>query len=401
MQATVIQPSFAAYRQSSQRACVAAERWLYTYGCGCRTVSVMAQSREQLQAQLALAVQDSDIIVLLDYLSCPAKEAVCACLGINAVEDEGLRAQYAVGKKTKDTKALWVIPENAKRLPSGSELPELVLEHNGKRVFFLLETEPVAAFMLEGVCSEIPRKVFKLCGLTQFEVASGMSLLLRDVGRFASYYVYDNGGLDITLSVCLKPRKRRDPAYETVIEQTFSSVYRYFQSNLYAEEDVTLEETLIKLLRHYNYALGVAESLTGGLICDRIVSQPGASEVFYEGAVTYASHAKIHRLGVPEQIIRQKGAISNETADAMVRGLAASGVDIAIATTGLAGPMPDEGKPVGLTYIAVWHEGKTHVFKRQFAGSRSEVRLAAANAALFYAICSVTKRNLYTGLHIS
>ena len=86
-------------------------------------------------------------------------------------------------------------------------------------------------------------------------------------------------------------------------------------------------------------------------------------------------------------ILRSFAAISSrETAYAMVKGLCRRPVDIALATTGLAGPAGDEGKPVGLVYIAVGGGDFITVFERKFSGSRNEIRKATSNVALFYLI---------------
>ena len=98
--------------------------------------------------------------------------------------------------------------------------------------------------------------------------------------------------------------------------------------------------------------LAVAESLTGGEICSRLTQVAGISENFYEGVVCYNRGSKINRLGVPKTTLGEYGAVSRQTAYAMVEGLLNDPVDIALATTGLAGPSGDEGKPVGEKTVA-------------------------------------------------
>ena len=127
--------------------------------------------------------------------------------------------------------------------------------------------------------------------------------------------------------------------------------------------------------------ISTAESCTGGLIASRLVDVPGVSSVLKEGVVTYSNEAKISRLGVKKETLEKYGAVSEETAREMVLGLDS---DIAIATTGIAGP--DGGtqeKPVGLVYIGIRVKDKVYVERKIFNGSRNKVRERAVLQSLF------------------
>jgi PncC family amidohydrolase len=182
-----------------------------------------------------------------------------------------------------------------------------------------------------------------------------------------------------------------------------SEVFSAFHNNIYAEEDVSLDKRLLELLRIRKLKLSVAESLTGGMICSKLIGNSGASESFYEGLVTYSNKSKIDRLNIDENIIKDYGAVSYEAAYEMAAGLIAQGCsDVSIASTGIAGP---EGgtltKPVGLVYIAVGTAEKVHVFRHIFQGSRNEIREASANAAMFYAIKVIKDKSMDYEVRIS
>ena len=130
----------------------------------------------------------------------------------------------------------------------------------------------------------------------------------------------------------------------------------------------------------------LAESLTGGEICSRLTRVPGISANFYEGIVCYDRGSKMSRLHIPKALLGAYGAVSRETAYAMVKGLVERPVDIGLATTGLAGPQGDEGKPVGLVYIAVGAGEFITVFEKHLAGDRNRIRMSAANLALYYLV---------------
>ena len=187
---------------------------------------------------------------------------------------------------------------------------------------------------------------------------------------------------------------------ESVVEILYDStapkmladgVLRLFAEGLgdavYALDDTSLEKRLVQLLKLRGKKISVAESFTGGGVGRRIVSVPGASEVYFEGLNTYDERAKIKRLGVSEYTLRTVGAVSDETAYEMAAGLIASGdCDISVATTGLAGPKSDRTElPVGLAYIAIGLKEKVYVYRYRFEGTREEITETAINYALFLA----------------
>ncbi|MEG2450714.1 MAG: nicotinamide-nucleotide amidohydrolase family protein, partial [Clostridia bacterium] len=165
-----------------------------------------------------------------------------------------------------------------------------------------------------------------------------------------------------------------------------SKIYGEFKDETYASEEISLEALAAKLLKMTKNTLAVAESLTGGEICSRLCSVNGISENLFEGIVCYNRLSKMNRLGVSKDILANYGAVSRQTAHAMVKGLNNNPVTIGLATTGLAGPTGDEGKPVGLVYIAVGSGDFIPVFERHIAGSRNEIRESTANLALFYLV---------------
>jgi nicotinamide-nucleotide amidase len=167
------------------------------------------------------------------------------------------------------------------------------------------------------------------------------------------------------------------PRRTSVLAALKAKLARAFGDNLYEGE---LHEHVGRRLIAANATLALAESCTGGLIAHRLTEVPGISASLLEACVTYSNESKIRRLGVPENLIREKGAVSAEVARAMARGAAATaGASIGVAVTGIAGPSgARETKPVGLCYLAVgdWVEEKT------FTGDRSAVKERAAGFAL-------------------
>lgn len=146
-----------------------------------------------------------------------------------------------------------------------------------------------------------------------------------------------------------------------------------------------LAETVLARCRTRGWLLGVAESCTGGMVAAALTEIPGSSDVLDRGFVTYSDRSKAELLGVPVTVLVQYGAVSAETAAAMVQGvLAKSKVDLAVAVTGIAGPGGGSAaKPVGLVWFGVAQRGTEPRVERQlFAGDRAAIRAAATRRVL-------------------
>lgn len=135
--------------------------------------------------------------------------------------------------------------------------------------------------------------------------------------------------------------------------------------------------------RHTGCTLGSAESLTGGGVAHVLTSVPGASAVVRGGIVSYASAVKAAVLGVPEALLAERGAVDGEVALAMARGARrVLSCDAAVATTGVAGPAPSDGKPVGMVFVAVSAPSGDIVRELALSGSRADIRSDTVAEAL-------------------
>ena len=143
-------------------------------------------------------------------------------------------------------------------------------------------------------------------------------------------------------------------------------------------------ELLLETLERQGKTLATAESCTGGGIGHRLTAIPGSSAAYAGGVISYTNAVKQAVLGVPEEILETKGAVSAETARAMAEGVRrVIGADLGVSATGLAGPDGDgSGKPVGLVYLGASDGAQTLVREFVFRGSREDVRNQAIDAAL-------------------
>lgn len=145
---------------------------------------------------------------------------------------------------------------------------------------------------------------------------------------------------------------------------------------------------IVAELRRREQTVAVAESLTGGLLAAELVGIAGASAVLNGGVVAYNTAIKHSVLGVDEALLAERGAVDAEVARQMAVGvrtvLAVGGraADFGVATTGVAGPGPQDGHPSGTVFVTLATASNVIVTELQLSGDRAEVRAATVQAAL-------------------
>jgi len=147
---------------------------------------------------------------------------------------------------------------------------------------------------------------------------------------------------------------------------------------------------VIQMLSRAGQTIGVAESLTGGGLMTALTSVPGASAVFRGGVVSYATPLKQQLLNVDADLIARQGVIHGDVAVQMAEGarsistFGGSPTTWGLGTTGVAGPAPQDGKPVGMVFIGLASpDGSQALGPFQFPGTRERVREATVIEALW------------------
>lgn len=161
------------------------------------------------------------------------------------------------------------------------------------------------------------------------------------------------------------------------------------------EAEVTLQrvrqsdaERLLERLADLGWTVGVAESLTGGLVISTLISVPGASAVVRGGIVAYATELKHSLLGVDTTLLESHGAVHPRVARQMAEGvrtrLGVGGLpcDVGISTTGIAGPESPDGQPIGTVHVGVATPLGTRVSSLELRGTREEIRMEAMRRAV-------------------
>ena len=165
---------------------------------------------------------------------------------------------------------------------------------------------------------------------------------------------------------------------------------------VYGVDVGTLQNAAVTALRQKGLTVSTAESCTGGGVAKRITEVPGASQVLQAGICTYTNRMKAELLGVKERTLQNYGAVSERTALEMAQGVRIrTGADIGVSVTGVAGPDPSEGKPVGLVFVSVssqWYEQTVQLHLARGSGNeRERVRHQAENHAL-YAVLQAARK---------
>lgn len=169
---------------------------------------------------------------------------------------------------------------------------------------------------------------------------------------------------------------------------------------LLEKENINIDDLgalVVEALNKKTLKIATAESCTGGLVSKLITDVSGSSAVFDCGVCTYANHIKNKLLNVKEETLSTYGAVSDKTAQEMARGVRLlSGADIAISTTGIAGPMGGtQYKPVGTVYIGISTKDKLLSHRVALAQGREpqrgDIRKLAAACALFYALGEIVE----------
>jgi nicotinamide-nucleotide amidase len=139
---------------------------------------------------------------------------------------------------------------------------------------------------------------------------------------------------------------------------------------VFGVDEETIEHAVSQLLLDQGLTLGLAESLTGGLMAARVVDPPGASEFFKGCVVSYASEVKWDVLGVPEGPV-----VTVDAVEAMAAGATkVLGADVGVAVTGVAGPEEQEGQPPGTVYIGLSIDGEVESTRVRLPGDRRQIR---------------------------
>ena len=211
-------------------------------------------------------------------------------------------------------------------------------------------------------------------GIGESTLENTVKDLFTEEGIFYEFLVKDYGTL-IRLQTSSENKKN--------VEKIVKKLYNRISEFIIGEDNDRIENTIYECLNSGKKTLTIstAESCTGGMIASKLIEVPGISENFIESIVSYSNEAKIKRLKVKKETLEKYGAVSEEVAREMLAGLK---TDVAISTTGIAGPGGGtKEKPVGLVYIGIRVKDEVKIFRRELKGDRNKIRQRAMMHALY------------------
>ena len=362
--------------------------------------SVIGDNKERVLDSFKEAFNRCDIIITTGGLG-PTQDDLTKELGAKYFNKRMILHEPSLEwiKKYLDIKDEEILEANKNQayFPEGSIVlpnekgtaPGAIISENNKILIILpgppkemkaMFTNHVVSFLSDLTGKIIKSKTLRLFGIGESLMAKKADDIIQNsINPTVAPYAKD---YEVTLRVTAKDESQEicDRLINSKCEEIKSVLGEY----IYGEGEKSLDVVVAELLCEKNLTISIAESCTGGMVSSTLISYPGISAVFKEGAVTYSNEAKINRLGVNEETINTFGPVSEETAKEMAEGMAnVANTDIAISTTGIAGPEggTDE-KPVGLVYIGIFIKGKTIVQKLNLTGDREAIRRKATMNAL-------------------
>lgn len=362
---------------------------------------VVGDNENRLLEVLEQALRRSDLVITTGGLGPTqddlTKETVCKYFNMDLVlhkeSNEVLKSMFKkMGREVTDNNLKQVyFPKEAIVLanPNGTA-PGALIKKNNKMVAVLPGPPKEMKLMFENQLKKhlkevgdgtIISRVVRVLGIGESAAAAKLKNFIENgVNPTVAPYAKED---DIIFRVTARANTEEEAL--KLIEPVVEQVEKSLGLDFYGEgADTTIEEVIGKLLITKGLKIATAESCTGGMIASRLISFPGISEVFLEGAVTYSNEAKVRTLNVKEETLNKCGAVSEETAKEMAIGIATrTGADISVVTTGIAGPSGGtEDKPVGLVFIGVYYKGAVIVKRFVFNGDRNKVRTRATITAL-------------------
>jgi len=362
--------------------------------------SVVGDNPGRLKESLKLALDRSDIVITTGGLGPTqddlTKETIAEAMGkklvLNQESYERIKHFFErLNRKMADNNAKQAyLPEGSTVIPNpNGTAPGCIIASEGKTIIMLPGPPKEMIPMFEGTVfpyfetktgQVIASRMLKVFGIGESEMEMRIiDLIQGQANPTIAPYV---GLGEVIIRVTAGCRNRCEA--EELLEPVIQRIRERLGDFVYATNGENMEDVVVKLLLDRKSTLSTAESCTGGLLASKLVSVPGVSQVFNRGFVTYSNEAKIEELGVSPETLEQYGAVSPETAEEMVRGLAKrAGTNAAISVTGVAGP--DGGtaeKPVGLVYVSAILDGRVETRKLNLIGDRERIRNVSCLNAL-------------------
>lgn len=358
---------------------------------------------ERITSVLELALSRCHVVIICgglgptqDDLTREASSQVTGCpLRPDPAAEERLREFFRRRGYTPTANNLkqTMCPEGGRLLENTcGTAPGVLLEHEGKAIIAVPGPPPEMREMLQrevlpyllgkqGDEATILRsRVLHLCDIGESALAAEIDDIISGQTD-PTVAPYASPG-EVRLRIATKATSEEEATRK--LNEMEARLRERLERNIYGVDEETMEVAVGKALVERGATLAIAESCTGGLVASRVTDVPGSSRYFVGGVVAYSNEMKRRMLRVPESILAEFGAVSEECARAMAEGVRElHQADFALATTGIAGPGGGtQEKPVGLVYIVVADEDDTVCARHNWPGTRDQFKQRVSQMAL-------------------
>ncbi len=352
--------------------------------------SVVGDNDGRLKGSLDLAFSRADIVVLTGGLGPTyddlTKETVAQYFGAPMEMDQASLDSItmffdSIGKPmTENNKKQAIMPKGATIFPNRwGTAPGLAIT-DGKHTAVLLPGPPremkpmfdncVVPYLMKYSDKTLVSRSIRMFGIGESQVEDMLYDMMKSAKNPTIAPYAKTGEVMLRLTAAADSREDGLAMINPVIDEISAVLGEY----IYGIDVENLQTALVEQLKERGLKIAVAESCTGGLLSEQITQIPGASDVFDCGVCSYANDIKQKLLGVSEKTLAEQGAVSEQCAREMADGVRKlAGADIAISTTGIAGPGggTDE-KPVGTVFVGISSERTNEVLKLELSGRRSD-----------------------------
>jgi nicotinamide-nucleotide amidase len=356
---------------------------------------------ERIAEAFRLAASRSDVVIATGGLGPTqddiTREGMAAALGVELIRrpelEDFLRDRFAqMGRTMADSNLRQAeVPEGARYfLPKRGTAPGLALEAADGTRFYAVAGVPaeMREMMRDHILPEltglagpaaIVSRTIRVTGVPESTLAERLDDLFRSATNPTIAYLAGSGEVKVRISA-----KAADPAQaRALIAPVADEVLARLGERVFGPDGEDLEAVVGRLLVERGLTVSAAESLTGGGLAVRLSQAAGASAYFRGSAVCYTAEAKHEVLGVSKETIDGPGVVSEECAKEMARGARRLfGADVALSLTGVAGPEPHDGKPVGTVWVGMATAEMETARQLRSPGDRDLIRRWAEQAAL-------------------
>ncbi|MFD1336175.1 competence/damage-inducible protein A [Oceanobacillus iheyensis] len=367
---------------------------LATYGINMYNHTVVGDNLERVEQAFQLAQSRSNIIIVTGGLGPTAddltREGFQQMTGLPLVEDKESMEKI---EEFFQNRGRTMTPNNRKqaRVFEGSTVlnnkagmaPGMYVHYQSCHWFFLpgvpremkhISQEELFPFLekVTGKQRIIQSVVLKFIGIGE----STLEHTLSDLIEKQTNPTIAPLAQDQAVVIRLTARGETKQEAEAMLEQTKKLILARVGEHYFGENEESIEDIVVQQLQDLGYSISAAESITGGMFSQRLVSVTGASNVFAGSFITYQSRIKEEVLEVPSEIIHSQGVVSRACSDAMASNVTRKmQTNLGISFTGIAGPDEQEGKPVGTVYISIADGDEVVVSKQfNFTGNRNHIR---------------------------